>query len=72
MKLPDPEHLHTTAQAAAALDVPEALIRKWQHRGRIAYADRLPAAAPGGSIPLYRLEELRPLAERYHQSRRVS
>lgn len=66
MDLPQPEHLHTTEQAAIALHVPSALIRKWAHREQIRPAGHLPAAAPGGRLPLYYLNELQPLVERYH------
>jgi hypothetical protein len=62
-----PDALHTTEQAAAALEVPARVIRVWAHRKKIAAADSLPALRPGGrSRPLYRLDQLLPLAERYH------
>lgn len=64
---PRPELLHTTEQAAAALDIPAALIRKWRHRGRAMPAGTLPAAAPGGRLLLWSLDELRPLADEYKQ-----
>lgn len=66
MKLPPPGALHTTEQAALALDVPAALIRKWAHRGKVTPCGYLRAPAPGGRLPLYRLAELTELADRYH------
>lgn len=62
------ERLYTTTEAAAELDVPPALIRKWRHRGRAMPAGVLPAAAPGGHVLLWSLAELRPLAEAYRAS----
>jgi len=59
------ERLYTTEDAAVALEVPAALIRKWRHRGRAMPAGMLPAPVPGGLSPLWRLDELRPLAEAY-------
>lgn len=67
--LPRPGDLHTTVQAAEVLDVPAAVIRKWAHRGQVAVAGYVHAAAPGGRIPLYYLDELRPLAAKYHARR---
>ena len=68
--LPRRGDLHTTEQAAAALEVPAALIRKWRHAGKAMPAGMLRAAVPGGLAPLYQLTELEPLAERYHAQRR--
>lgn len=64
-ELPRPEHPHTTEQAAEALGVPAGAIRKWAHRRKITACGYLAAGAPRGAIPLYRLDELRPLADRY-------
>lgn len=65
-----PEGLWTTDQAAAELRVPAALIRKWRHSGKAMPSGVLRAAAPGGYVLLWRLDELRDLATRYHQTRR--
>lgn len=56
----------TTEDAAAELDVPPDLISKWKHRGDVVPAGYIPGRARGGLVPLYRLDELRPLAARYH------
>lgn len=55
----------TTAQAAAQLGVPEAAIRNWKTRKRIVPADVIRGSGRGGLVPLWDLEELRPLAVRY-------
>lgn len=70
MSLPPPDELHTTDQAAEALNVPAALIRKWRHTGDAKPAGVVRASVPGGLQPLYMLEELQPLADRYHKRRR--
>lgn len=62
--------LVSTTEAAALLDVPADLIAKWKHRGRVVQRDSIPGPGRGGQVPLYRLDELRPLAERYHATRR--
>lgn len=56
----------TTEQAAAILDVPADLIAKWKHRGKVVPVGMLQGRGRGGRAPLYRLDELRPLAEAYH------
>jgi hypothetical protein len=68
--LPRPEDLHTTDQAAQVLEVSPALIRKWRHTGKAMPAGMVRAAVPGGLQPLWKLAELRPLAERYHDHHR--
>lgn len=61
----------TTSEAAAELDVPPGLIAKWKHRELATPAGLIPGPGRGGQVPLWRLDELRPLAERYHARRRV-
>lgn len=62
----------TTREAAALLDVPADLISKWKYRGRVAPVGMLKGPGRGGHVPVYRLDELRPLAARYHAERRRS
>lgn len=62
--------LHTTEQAAAALEVPAHLVRQWRRAGRAMPAGMLRAPVPGGLQPLYKLAELEPLAEQYHARNR--
>lgn len=71
MQLPHPSSLHSAEQAARALDVPPALIRKWRHVGKVEPAGMLPAPVPGGLQPMYRLDELQQLATAYHARRRA-
>lgn len=66
MKLPPRTELHTTEQAALALEVPAQRIRAWKANGAAAPAGFLRASVPTGLQPLWRLEELEPLAEGYH------
>lgn len=56
----------TTTEAAALLNVPADLIAKWKHRGKVAPVDALRGQGRGGLVPLYRLDELQPLADQYH------
>ncbi len=58
------ERTYTTEQAAAELGVPRSLIAKWKHRQLVTPAGF--AKGRGRDAPLYRLDELRPLADRYH------
>ena len=58
------ERLYTTPEAAAELDVPPSLILVWRHRHRAMPAGLLP-----GPVLMWRLDELRPLAEAYHLRR---
>lgn len=69
MPLPRPGALYSAEQAAQVLEVPPALIRKWRHVGKVEPAGMLPAPVPGGLQPMYRLEELEPLATAYHARR---
>lgn len=63
--------LVTTEQAAFLLVVPPGVIAKWKHRGRITPVGLLRGRGVRGGqgVPLYRLEELRPLAAAYHARR---
>jgi hypothetical protein len=56
----------TTAQAAALLDVPAGRIARWKYDGKIVPVGMLHGRGRGGQVPLYRLDELRPLADAYH------
>lgn len=57
------ERTYTTEQAAAELGVPRSLIAKWKHRQLVTPAGF--ARGRGRDAPLYLLDELRPLVERY-------
>jgi hypothetical protein len=59
----------TTREAAVLLDIPETVIAQWKHRGRVTPAGLLRGQGRGGLAPLYRLDELRPLAAQYHATR---
>jgi len=59
--------LWTTAQAAVELDVPEAWIRDQKTHGRAYPVDSMRGRGRTGQAPLWDLEDLRPLAEQYHQ-----
>lgn len=59
--------LWTTAEAAAELDVPEAWIRDQKTHGRVYPVDSMRGRGRTGQAPLWNLEDLRPLAVRYHQ-----
>ncbi|XBB66850.1 hypothetical protein ABFU82_22500 [Nocardioides sp. WV_118_6] len=65
MTLPPPDGLHNAAQAAAVLGVPARRIRVWAREGKIEPSGMVRAPVPGGQQPLYRLDEIRPLAEAY-------
>lgn len=66
MRLPPRDQLHTTEQAAEALDIKAGTIRQWKRQGRAQPAGVLRAPVPGGLQPLWLLAELEPLAETYH------
>lgn len=66
----DIERLVDTTEAARLLDVPRARIAEWKARGRIVPADSIPGPGASGRVPLYRLEELRPLVEAWRARRR--
>jgi hypothetical protein len=59
--------LYDTAAAAAALDVPAQRIYEWHSRHLVTEADSVPGRGRSGRAPLYDLEDLKPLAEAYHQ-----
>ena len=54
-------------RAAAELGVPVTAIYDWKHRGRVAPVGYIRGVGRGGRVPVYRLEELQPLAEEYRQ-----
>lgn len=56
----------TTEQAAAILDVPADRIARWKYDGKVVPVGMLRGRGRGGQVPLYRLDELRPLADAYH------
>lgn len=66
MSLPPRDQLHTTEQAAEALQVKPGTIRQWKARGQAAPAGVVRAGVRGGLQPLWFLSELEPLAEAYH------
>lgn len=59
------ERLYDTKQAAAELGIPALAIRTWKHRGKVIPGDFIRGSARGGLVPLYHLDDLRPLAEAY-------
>lgn len=59
-----------TAEAAELLDVPASVIRSWATRQRVAPVAYRRAVAQGRPSPLWLLEELQPLAERYRSRSR--
>lgn len=68
-----PEHLqrlpvilHTTEQAAQVLDVPQGAIARWKHRELVQPRQFITGRGRGGLVPLYDVEDLRPLAGAYH------
>lgn len=67
-----PDGLHTTAQAAAALDIPARLIYQWRAAGRAQEQGAIRAPVPGGLQPLWDLAELEPLATAYKSKRRTA
>lgn len=68
--LPRVEDPHDAEQAAQRLGVPAARIRAWHRAGKIAAHGYVSASVPGGRQPLFTLDEIRPLAERYHAEAR--
>lgn len=69
MRLPARGGLHSAEQAAVALDVPAATVRRWIRQGLAAHDDVLPSRGRAGQLKLYRLAELEPLADAYHARR---
>lgn len=61
----EPERLYTTEDAAAELNVKSGTIRSWKSLGKVTPRDWIPGRGRGGVVPLYSLEDLRPLAARY-------
>lgn len=59
--------LVTTEQAAALLNVKASTIASWKHRRKVTPAGILRGRGRGGGVPLYKLEELQPLAAAHHE-----
>lgn len=57
-----------TGQAARELGVPADLISQWKRRGLVMPAHVIPGPGRTGETPFYDLEDLRPLARRYHRA----
>lgn len=61
-----PDQTYTAEQAAKELGVPAPTIRRW-HRNQAAMRQgHLPSRGRNGSIALFTLAELEPLAAAYH------
>lgn len=60
-----PEPLLDTREVAAAAGVPEAMVRLWKTRRQLTPAGLVPGRGRGGRAPLYRLSDVRPLADAY-------
>lgn len=54
-----------TEAAAEALGVPASAIHTWKHRHLVTPAGMVPGRGRGGLVPLWKLDDLRPLAEAY-------
>lgn len=67
MKLPDPSHGHTAAQAAAALGIKASLIHTWENRGLLPHVGQIRGPGRGGTQWLYRLDDIRPLVDAHRQ-----
>lgn len=61
--------LWTTEEAAAELQVPASAVRVWKARGRVYPVDSMRGRGRNAQAPLYDLEELRPLAQKYHDAK---
>lgn len=61
--------LYDTQHAAQELGIPPGLIHKWKHKKLITEADSIPGTSRSGLVPLYDLEDLRPLADAYKARR---
>ncbi|MDN4174720.1 hypothetical protein QWY28_17295 [Nocardioides sp. SOB77] len=63
---------------AVELDVPESAIWKWKARGALVDGVRrhltpagvVPGRGRGGLVPLYRLADVKPFADAYHENKR--
>lgn len=59
--------LATTSEAADLLRIPRDRISAWRHRGLVTPVGIIPGrSGQGKGVALYDLDELRPLADRYH------
>jgi len=59
--------LYDTRSAARELGVPPHAIAVWRNRRKVTEADSIPGPGRSGRVPLWDLEDLRPLAEAYHR-----
>lgn len=59
------DNLVTTEEAAVRLNVPANVIAAWKYHRRVTPAGFL--RGRGRDAPTYYLDELKPLAEQYHQ-----
>jgi hypothetical protein len=62
-----PEWPVDTDEAAGLLEVPMSIIWSWHTRGRVTPVAYRRGRGRRGGAALWRLEELQPLAEKYHQ-----
>jgi hypothetical protein len=53
-------------RAAELLGVPRGRIYAWKNSGDVTPAGLVPGTSRSGMVPMFKLDELRPLAERYH------
>lgn len=60
--------LWTTAEAALKLGVPAQAIYEWKARGRAYPVDSMRGPGRNGQVPLWDLEDLRPLARKYRRT----
>lgn len=63
------DDLVDAGQAAALLGVPRGRIYAWKNSGDVTPAGLVPGTSRSGMVPMFKLDELQPLAERYHANR---
>lgn len=57
----------TYGEASQELGVPEQVLRSWKLRKRVTPVELLRGPGRAGLVPVFDLEDLRPLATAYHQ-----
>lgn len=57
---------YTAPEAAKRLNIPSARIAEWKARGKVNPVGYVPGVGVTRRQPLYRLEDLQPLADAYH------